>query len=98
MERPKKSSLYRFRRDVAWREVEGTYHILTADHVYHCVDDEVGRFILKNLGKGATLRQLVQAVKKQFDVAGADVEGDVRHFLDELVQKKIIVRGPSGGG
>ncbi len=89
---------YRFREDVAWREVGGAYHILTADSRYHCVEDEVGALILARLESGATLGDLVREVEARFEADGQEIRRDVRGFLSELVRKRVLTRTPQPQG
>lgn len=86
--------LYRFRDDVAWREVGGAYHILTADHRYHCVEDEVGTLVLRRVEAGATMDGLVREIGSRFEAAEADIRRDVRGFLSELIRKRVLTRVP----
>ncbi len=83
---------YRFRDDVAWREVGGAYHMLTADNRYHCVEDEVGTLVLRRVEAGATLDGLVREIGSRFEVAEADIRRDIRGFLSELVRKRVLTR------
>lgn len=83
---------YRFRDEVAWREVGGAYHILTADNRYHCVEDEVGALVLRRVEAGATLDGLVREIGSRFEAAETDIRRDVRGFLSELVRKRVLAR------
>lgn len=91
-------SHYRFREDVAWREVGGAYHILTADSRYHCVEDEVGALILARLESAATLEDLVREVEARFEADRQEIRRDVRQFLSELVRKRVLARAPHSNG
>lgn len=94
--RPRKAlPRYRFRDDVAWREVEGVYHVLTADNQYHCVQDEVGSLVLRQVEARASVDQIVAAVEARFDTSGANVRRDIQMFLSELVRKRVLARGQS---
>lgn len=77
---------------MAFREVEGTFHVLTADNRYHCVEDEVGSMILRCVEAGATMDEVVRAVETHFDPGEADVRRDVRSFLSELVRRRVLTR------
>jgi len=83
---------YRIREDVAFREVDGAYHFLTSDHRYHCVEDQVGAFVLAQVcsRRGATLDALVKAVLSRFEAPEPEVRRDLRAFLTALQKRKVL--------
>lgn len=91
---------YFLRDDVAWREVDGEYHLLTADSTYHFIPAGVGSFIFSRIaaGRGTKVSDLVRAIKREFDVGDADVLEDVRSFLEDLVRKGIVEEKVASSG
>ncbi len=83
---------YRFRDDLAWREVGGVYHMLTADNRYHCVEDEVGSLVLKRVETGASLEEMVREVADRYDAPETEIRRDLQAFLADLVRKRILTR------
>jgi hypothetical protein len=83
----------RFRADLASREIDGEFYVLTADSTFHSVTDPVGAFVLERVGTsggGITVRRLVSAVEEEFDSEGRDVPADIVGFVAELVDKGIL--------
>jgi hypothetical protein len=80
------------RADVACREVEGEWYVLTADGAFHAVTDAVGSTVMKAVvaTPGVALRTLVARVRRDFATSGEDVEDDLRRFVAELVDKGIF--------
>lgn len=98
MKTRKASPYCRLRDDVAWREVGGVWHILTADNCYHCVEDEVGTLVLRRVEGGTSLSDLLREIESQYDAPGSDIREDVQAFLSELVQKRVIAWLPRRKG
>lgn len=88
---------FRLRNDIACREVEGEWYILTADGAFHAVTDPVGSTVIRLVaGKpGISLSSLVSNIKRRFETEGEDVGADLRMFTEELVAKGIFEKTSS---
>ncbi|MSQ32477.1 MAG: PqqD family protein [Dehalococcoidia bacterium] len=54
-----------------------------------------GAFVVKQLQKGATVSQIGQEFRKNFEVNGAKIEKDLQEFLDLLLSYGFLIRSPS---
>jgi acyl-CoA reductase-like NAD-dependent aldehyde dehydrogenase len=85
-------SRVRVRGDVAWREVDGEFYLLSADSAFHAVTDPVGAFVLERLTRAPLqdVDALVAAVRAGFEAGAADVAADVAAFLRDLLDKAVL--------
>ena len=88
---------YRFRSDIAYREVDGEYYFLSADSMFHSVSDPVGAFILGLLekDKNVTIGGLTKAIATSFEVDKESAKQDLSAFVEELVRKRILEVNPT---
>lgn len=52
--------------------------------------DEVGVFLWREMESPKTVSELVEAVKKEFQTDGLDIESDIREFLETGFKNQII--------
>jgi len=88
---------YRFRPDIAYREVGGEFYFLSADSMFHSVTDPVGAFVLQLLEKDKTVTmvEVVEAVVASFEVDEESAKQDMTSFVDELVRKGVLEAAPA---
>ncbi len=53
--------------------------------------DEVGKFILSLLDEPTELDNLLSKIKDCFEGDVAEIEADVKEFLAELCEKKVVI-------
>jgi len=89
-----RAPIYRIRTDVVHRSLGDEHYLLSADGAFHSVSDPVGAFVLDLLEDppGLSLDAIVRAVRLAFEVGEADVESDVRTFLESLVVREVLER------
>jgi hypothetical protein len=85
-------SLFRIRPDVVYRSLDDEHYLLSGDGAFHTVSDAVGGFVLEFLRDAPprSLAEIVAAVRQEFDADEADVESDVKTFLDDLLSRNVL--------
>lgn len=53
--------------------------------------DEIGKFILSLLDKPIEFNSLILQIKDCFEGDSAEIEADVKNFLAELCEKKVVI-------
>jgi len=85
-------------RPLAAREVAGEVVIMTgADAKLHALN-EVGTFVWGLLDSETQVARIVSAVVENFRVDREAAERDVLKFLDDMIEKDILVAGRQQGG
>jgi hypothetical protein len=86
-------SRVRLRPDVACREVDGEFYLLTADSVFHSVTDPVGAFVLGLLdsAEGRSRDEIVDRVREAFEGTGEGMPAEIAAFLADLIDRGIAV-------
>ncbi len=83
----------RLRPDVACREVDGEFYLLTADNVFHSVTDPVGAFVLGLLDsvEDRSRDEIIDRVREEFDGIGDSMPAEIAAFLADLIERGIAV-------
>jgi hypothetical protein len=70
---------------------DGSAVLLELDSGVYYSLNRTGQFIFSNLGSGATIGQLVQAMMDRFEVDAETAEADLKVLLDELVTNRLVL-------
>lgn len=70
---------------------DGSAVLLELDSGVYYSLNRTGQFIFSNVGQGATIGQLVEAMTARFEVDASTAEADLRALLDELVANRLVL-------
>lgn len=88
------SQRYRPRPDVRYRVVEGEAVVVMQRSAELLLLNEVGAAILRLLDGHRTAAQVLDELRREFDVEPAELERDLRAFIDELAAAGVIETAP----
>ena len=86
------SPQYQAHPTAAFQDVDSEVFVVTEDNRLHNLRDEVAVAIWQELERQPTNAvNLVQAITSQFDVEPTTAQTDIETFLQEALEKKLIV-------
>lgn len=79
----------------AWRVIDGHVFVITSDNRQHELSGEV-ELLVWRLCDGAprTVADLAAAIVAEFDVTEAEASADLRKFVDELLEARVLTQLP----
>jgi hypothetical protein len=82
--------------DVAWREFDGEGIVLDLRESTYLAANPVATLLWQHLERGTTEEELVRAVVADFDVDEARAAEDVRAFLADCRERKLLADANDG--
>jgi len=78
--------------DAIYRKIVGEYYILLPkEKTIHRLSD-VASFIWEHLTDNSDENDIVNKIIEEYDVSREDAEKDMKEFIDELVEKNILIK------
>lgn len=90
-------SVYVLSEDVVARNIEGELIIVPLTSGVGDMEEgiytlnETGKAILENLDGKKSLREVIEALKTEFEDPSGEIEGDVLGLTEELLKRRIVV-------
>ena len=78
--------------DIIYKIFEDEVHVLDYKTANIYTLNETASFIWKQLLKVATKKELVEKMKKEFDVSEKIIKKDIEEFLNEYLEKEFIIK------
>lgn len=73
-----------------WRELDGEIVVLDLSQSEYFAVNRSGAVLWQEIARGATRRELIDALIKQFELGEEAAEADVRRFLDDLERRGLL--------
>lgn len=76
--------------DLSWRDVNDEMVVLNLKSGEYYTFNDVGRVAWLALADGKSVDEIVDAIVEEYDVQRDAAASDVRHFIDGLVQNRVV--------
>ncbi|MCX7956954.1 MAG: PqqD family protein [Endomicrobia bacterium] len=83
---------YRISKEVAFRKIEGEIYIVDVKNSELHKLNDTGSFIWEAINANKTKDYILKKLTQFFDISYEDVEKDFEEFIEELIQKKLLVK------
>jgi hypothetical protein len=83
---------FKINPDIIYKIFEDEVHVLDYKTANIYTLNETASFIWKQLLKVATKKELVEKMKKEFDVSEKIIKKDIEEFLNEYLEKEFIIK------